>query len=247
MSFFVIPLRPLRILACCVGFIFAAQGLSGQDANEAFRDARSEELNRVPQLFGGPSSVNGQLAEDQHTREPEVRFQQLQHRFGTWLDFKHRLKDSVDLELSIDESMFYQTATSSLGETQAAGGLVRVYGQWALHDEGTENSGRLIFKIENRHRMGTEITPFDLGFESGSILPTGTFFNQFNFGVTNLFWKQSFFEGDMMIAIGKLDVTDFVDVYALLNPLMHFINLAFSTNPTIAVPNQGLGLGVVRK
>jgi porin len=28
----------------------------------------------------------------------------------------------------------------------------------------------------------------------------------------------------------------------MLNPLTHFINLAFSTNPTIAVPNQGLGV-----
>jgi porin len=27
-----------------------------------------------------------------------------------------------------------------------------------------------------------------------------------------------------------------------MNPLTHFINLAFSTNPTIAVPNQGLGV-----
>jgi porin len=39
----------------------------------------------------------------------------------------------------------------------------------------------------------------------------------------------------------SIDVTDFIDVYAMINPLTHFINLAFSTNPTIAVPNQGLG------
>ena len=33
-------------------------------------------------------------------------------------------------------------------------------------------------------------------------------------------------------------------MYSMMNPLTHFINLSFSTNPTIAVPNQGLGLAM---
>ena len=89
--------------------------------------------------------------------------------------------------MSIDESTFYQTATSSLGETDAASGLVRVYGQWTGLGRGSPHPGQLVFKGENRHRMGTRITPFDLGFEAGSILPTGTFFNEFNYGV----WKSA--------------------------------------------------------
>ena len=60
--------------------------------------------------------------------------------------------------------------------------------------------------------------------------------------MTNLFWKQYLCDRDLVFAIGKIDVTDFIDVYGLMNPLMHFINLGFSTNPTIAVPNQGLGV-----
>ena len=99
-----------------------------------------------------------------------------------------------------------------LGETDAASGLVRVYGQWTLLGRGTNNPGQLVFKGENRHRM-TAITPFDLGFEAGSILPTGTFFSEFNYGVTNLFWKQYLCDRDLVFAIGKIDVTDFVDVY----------------------------------
>ncbi|XZE55332.1 carbohydrate porin [Planctomycetaceae bacterium SH139] len=191
--------------------------------------------------FGGPSSVGGQLAEDNEIDEPDFRCQRLQQVAEPWFEFKQRLDESCGLQLSIDESMFYQTATSSLGETDAASGLVRVYGQWTLLGRGTNNPGQLVFKGENRHRM-TAITPFDLGFEAGSILPTGTFFSEFNYGVTNLFWKQYLFDRDLVFAIGKIDVTDFVDVYGLMNPLMHFINLGFSTNPTIAVPNQGLGL-----
>ena len=194
---------------------------------------------KIPQ-FGGPSSVGGQLAEDA-TVVPEFRWQGLQEAFSPWYGFKERLNERCGLQFNIDESIFYQTVTDSLGETEAASGLVRFYGQWELLGRGTETPGLLVFKGENRHRMGSEITPFDLGFEAGSIVPTGTFFNEFSFGVTNLYWKQYAYEGDVVFAIGGIDVTDFIDVYAMINPLTHFINLAFSTNPTIAVPNQGLG------
>lgn len=71
----------------------------------------------------------------------------------------------------------------------------------------------LVFKGENRHRIATDITPFALGFEAGSILPTGTFFSEFGFGVTNLYWKQYFFDRRLAVAVGRIDVTDFVDVY----------------------------------
>lgn len=189
--------------------------------------------------FGGPTSVAGQLAEDAITT-PEYRFQGLQDRFAFWYEFKDRLNENRNLQLSIDESMFYQVATASLGESDAASGLVRVYGKWEPFRGRAQNRGMLVFKGENRHRM-TAITPFSLGFESGSIVPTGTFFSEFNFGVTNLFWKQYWFDDQLAVAVGKIDVTDFVDPYALMNPLTHFINLSFSTNPTIAVPNQGLG------
>ncbi|MDA9856822.1 carbohydrate porin [Rubripirellula sp.] len=204
--------------------------------NEA--TGRSQDI----QQFGGPSSVSGQLIEDSEFRDPEFRCQRLQGHMEPWFDFKRRLDESCGLQLSIDESMFYQAATSSLGETDAAGGLVRVYGQWTLAGQESGNLGQLVFKGENRHRMGSQITPFDLGFEAGSILPTGTFFSEFNYGITNLYWKQYLCDRDLVVAIGKIDVTDFIDVYALMNPLMHFINLGFSTNPTIAVPNQGLGV-----
>ncbi len=234
----------LATLASFVAVIVIAQSLSAQDAaspsNIELIDQATGLYQNIEQ-FGGPSSVSGQLAEDNDVDVPQFRCQRLQRHFEPWFEFKSRLDESCGLQLSIDESMFYQTATSSLGETDAASGLVRVYGQWTLLGRGSNNQGQLVFKGENRHRMGTRITPLDLGFEAGSILPTGTAFNEFNYGVTNLFWKQYLCDRDLVFAIGKIDVTDFVDVYAMLNPLTHFINLGFATNPTIAVPNQGLG------
>lgn len=237
---------------CSLTFIFAfalatvgsAQDVeiaaSGLNSIESSGSGSSSIYPNIPQ-FGGPSSVGGQLAEDA-TVVPDFRWQGLQNVFEPWYGFKERLNENCGLQFNIDESMFYQTVTDSLGEREAASGIVRVYGQWEVFGQGSETPGMLVFKVENRHRMGSEITPFDLGFEAGSIVPTGSFFNEFSFGVTNLYWKQYACEGDMVFAIGTIDVTDFVDVYAMINPLTHFINLAFSTNPTIAAPNQGLGI-----
>ncbi|MEM8678775.1 MAG: carbohydrate porin [Planctomycetota bacterium] len=194
----------------------------------------------IPQ-FGGPTSVGGQLAEDA-ARVPQYRLQTWQELLDGWYWQKEVINDGAGLQFNIDESMFYQLASSSLGERDAASGLFRAFGQWELLGRGTGCPGLLVFKAENRHKLGTAITPFELGFEAGSILPTGTFFNEFSFGVTNLFWKQYFADRRVAFVIGRIDVTDFVDVYAMMNPLTHFINLAFSTNPTIAVPNQGLGV-----
>jgi porin len=167
--------------------------------------------------------------------------QRLQNAMEPWYRFKERLNQGVGLQFNIDESILYQTATDSLDHNDAASGLVRIFGQWELLGRCSGNSGLLVYKGEHRHRIGTDITPFDLGFEAGSIVPTGTFFSEFTFSVTNLFWKQYFFDRNLAFAIGRIDVTDFVDVYAMMNPLTHFLNLSFSSNPSIAFPNQGLG------
>lgn len=193
----------------------------------------------IPQ-FGGPTSVGGQIAEDAVV-VPQYRLQSLQDLFKPWYQHKESVYEDCGLQFNIDESMFYQVASESPGEHKAASGLVRFYGQWELTGRGSRDPGMLVFKGENRHRMGSRITPFDLGFAAGSIVPTGTFFSEFNYGVTNLFWKQYCCDRQLVFAVGKIDITDFIDVYAMINPLTHFINLAFSTNPTIAVPNQGLG------
>ena len=72
----------------------------------------------IPQ-FGGPSSVGGQLAEDASIA-PQFRLQGLQDHFQPWFDFKSRVNEHSGLQFNIDESIFYQVATDSLGENDAA-------------------------------------------------------------------------------------------------------------------------------
>jgi porin len=233
-------------LAIVLATLTIAQTLPAQDPDSPSPEIAIESVDVPTSIyqdtaqFGGPTSVGGQLAEDA-TVVPQFRMQRLQDVFDPWYCFKERLNECVGLQFNIDESILYQTVTDSLGENDAASGLVRIFGQWELLARGSGHPGFLVYKGEHRHRIGSAITPFDLGFEAGSIVPTGTFFSEFTFSVTNLYWKQYFFDRNLAVAIGRIDVTDFVDVYALMNPLTHFLNLSFSSNPSIAFPNQGLG------
>lgn len=197
----------------------------------------------VPQ-FGGPSSVGADLEEDNKIKEPVYRFDSLQRALIPYYDFKERLNKDRSLSFGFDYTALYQGATESLGEDQAASGIFRFFGNWTLLGRESGNTGSIVFKVENRHRLGTDIAPQDLGFEAGYFGLTAGPFSDFDWGVTNLYWQQRFREGRLSFIAGVVDTTDYVDIYGLTNPWTAFSNLAFLTDPTIPVPDQGLGAAV---
>ena len=225
-------------------------GQSEQEAQEPKQEQATKSGYKDISGFGGPSSVGAQLEEADEVKEPIFRFPKIDKGLKPWFDLKERINRRLGLQFGLDYSALYQVVTESPGEDQAASGIFRFYGSWTLLGRDSGNTGVLVYKVEHRHRLGTDITPQELGFEAGSILPTGTMFNQFSnhsWGVTNLYWQQRLLEGRISFVAGQVDVTDYVDIYGLINPLTQFMNLAFSTNPTIPAPNQGLGaaLGVM--
>ncbi len=102
----------------------------------------------------------------------------------------------------------------------------------------------LIFKVENRHRFFSDIAPSSLAQKIGYSGLTGLTYSDAGSILTNLYWQQSFRSNKFAFIAGVVDTTDYVDIYALVNPWTDFSNYVFSTDPTIAVPNQGLGAAV---
>jgi len=195
----------------------------------------------VPQ-FGGPSSVGAELREADAVTEPLLRLPALDRALKPWFDLKERFNRDYGVQFGVNYSALYQKVTESPGEDQAAGGIFELLGSWTLFGRGTGYRGSVTWKVENRHRLGTDVSPVALGFEAGSTLPTGSKFSDFGWGVTNLFWRQELDEGRFVLLAGRVDPTDYVDIYGLINPLTQFQNLAFLTDPTIAAPDQGLGV-----
>ncbi len=188
--------------------------------------------------FGGPSSVPGQIASDREGRTSPA-FGEL-FDLQTYHDFKDSLKRDHGITYGLDYNVLYQYATPSSGESNAAGGVFRVYGSWAPTISGSHPSS-LVIKVENRHSLGTEIAPQQLADEVGYAGLTAVTFSDAGSLLTNLYWTQNFSNNNFAYIVGHVDTTDYVDVYGLVNIWTEFNNLAFTTNPTIPAPDQGLG------
>jgi len=190
--------------------------------------------------FGGKSSVPAQIAADQD-RQAEPMFA---HSSKRYYEFKDRLDAQSGLSFGGDFNLLTQHASSSPGARNATGGVFRFYGNWTPVGRGTPDTGSLIFKIENRSKIGSAISPQGLGPALGYAGLTAVTFSDAGWLLTNLYWEQSFNNNAWAFVSGIVDTTDYVDAYALGNPWTDFNNLAFSTNPTMPAPNQGLGAAV---
>ncbi len=194
--------------------------------------------------FGGPGSVGAQLKDDDEPKEPYFRFEGIQRGLKPWFDWKGRLHDEHGLSFGLSYSALYQAASDSPGHDDAAGGIFQIPVSWTFSGRGAENTNTLVFKAENRHRLGTSIAPQDLGIDAGAVAITGTQFSNLGAAITNLYWQQRRNGGRLNFVAGRIDPTDYLDIYGLVNPQTAFMNLSFSTNPTIASPNQGFGAAV---
>lgn len=187
--------------------------------------------------FGGPDQVENQLEEDAAPKEPLIRLDFLQ----PYLDFKQRLKESSGFSFGVDYSAVYLGGTKSAGEDEAASGMVRLFGAWEFVGRGSPNTGALVYKVEHRHAYAS-VAPGSLGFELGYVGLIEPPFSDAGFVLGNFYWRQKLAGGRVAFLAGWVDATDYVDVYALASPWLHFMNFVFSTgSASIAVPNQGLG------
>jgi porin len=189
----------------------------------------------------GPSSVPAQLNEDQEAKGAvAIRPDLLDEYFG----FKKRVEDAHGFSFGFDYNALFQEASDSLGEDTAAGGVFRAYGSWTLVGKDSGDTGTLVYKVENRHRLGTDIAPKDLGAEVGYAGLTAVTFSDIGWALTNLYWSQHLLKNRLAFVAGIVDTTDYIDVYGLVNIWTDFNNYAFTTNPTIPAPDQGLGAAV---
>jgi porin len=171
--------------------------------------------------FGGPDAVDNQVEDD----------------FGeTWDAWKQKLKDDLGLVLSVDYTAVMLTANETFDDKSGSGGIARIFGTYDLFS--VEN-GTLVYKFEHRHAYGS-VSPFD--FSLGQIGYVGLQeppFNDSNFRTQNLYWRQRINDGRSVLIAGILDVTDYLDAFALASPWLHFMNFAFSTgSATIGLPND---------
>ncbi|MHC4993926.1 MAG: carbohydrate porin [Planctomycetota bacterium] len=188
----------------------------------------------------GPTSIRAELIEDATPKASRLK-DFFEAGWQEWGAMKQELETEHGLSLGGSYMFLYQGATDSPGEDQAAGGILEIQGLWELAGRGTPNVGTLGFRVDHRHRM-TSIPPSDFGFETGYHGLTGTAFSDVGLGVVNLYWHQHLAGDRLQVVAGRVDPTDYFDLYALINFKTHFQNLSFLTDPSIAAPDPGMGV-----
>jgi len=196
------------------------------------------------QGFSGPSSVQSQLDEDDVIRDPLYRFAGADEFFKPWHENKKRFNEENDFQFGFDYNVLAQGLSDSIGtEDNGTVGVLRGYGIWVLTRKSDKDFGRLIFKVDHRHKLFTDIGPADLASQAGYIGVTGTLFSDVGLVLVDLNWQQSFNNGNSGLIAGRFDPNDYLGVLGYANPWTAFSNLAVLLNPSIAFPDAMVGIG----
>lgn len=235
------PVLTACFLVMLLSLTLATALAEASDTDENKKAGESTRETPETQSFGGPSSVGGQVKADQTIQMAPYHFTGAEKEIEPWYEFKSRVSKDHGFSFGGDYNLSYQGASESLGEDNAAGGILRLYATWTLTGRGTPDTGALVAKVENRHRIATDIAPQQLASEIGYAGLTSIIYSDAGNLLTNLYWQQSFKNNRWAFIAGIVDTTDYVALYGMANPWTEVSNLVFSTDPTIPVPNQGLG------
>jgi porin len=230
--------QPASLVLAMALLVLSAQSGMAQEPQAVDNSVRS---NYYPQ-FGGPDSVQGQLAEDARIRASWTGISPLESYFA----WKERVREEYGFSFSLDYTSGLLAPTNTIsGRDLFSSGAVRFYGSWDLIGRESGNTGSFIWKVEHRHRY-TDVplngAASDIGYAGAILAPH----NNAGTRLTNLYWKQNLNEGRVEIVAGMLAATDWVDLYALASPWNGFANLAFSTgSAALPLPDDAaLGLYV---
>jgi porin len=218
-----------------------ATGVEATTAGTIGENKSGYEPNKVP--IGGPNSVPAQLEDDDLVNKPAARLRFMEKALQPWSDWKRKINEQYGLQIGVDYTSLYLGASESLtGDRNAASGIFRMFGRWTLLGRGTENTGALVFNVNHRHKIGTDIVPTDLGSNVGYLGVTGSLFSDAGLVLVDLNWQQVFNSGQTGLIVGRYDPSDYIDVLGYSSPWKGFQNRAIRLNSSIGLPGQSYGI-----
>ena len=192
----------------------------------------------------GPSEVQNRILLDRLSKETLFELEFMKPYYA----WKDNIYEKWGYTYAVDYYALALKASDSLPGTDdnVASGVFRFSGFWQLLGRDGGTSGTLVYLVEHRHPY-TDNLPGEFALESlGNAGFIGIPFTDDggDFHLTNLYWNQEW-ENGFGLAAGFIDVTDWVDVYALTGPWTDFYNFVFSIGAaTMDLPDDAaLGLG----
>jgi porin len=194
--------------------------------------------------FGSPDYVPNRIESDRVSEDTLFELEFVRPYYA----WKDEILEKYGYAYAADYYAVGLKASDSLPGTDddAASAVFRFSGFWQLFGRGTNNTGTLVYLVEQRHRYtDNSVSPFasdSLGYAGFLGIPYSDEGGRWH--LTNLYWNQEW-ENGFGFAAGFLDVTDWVDVYALTSPWTDFYNFVFSIGAaTMDLPDDAaLGAG----
>lgn len=192
-----------------------------------------------PQLLMGTLGVEGDLIED---RTPRTTITNTTPALSPWMTWKAGVQARTGITFGGSYGILWQSFSNSrFGQEDSVGHKFTLNLSKALINAGKPNALTFDIAIEDRRPLGTDLPPLFAGVLAGAGLPTAATWGDFNLGVTQAYIRQTLSGGRFQYTIGKIFAPNFVDAYPFFDDNRQFLNLAFSTSPTIAVPLRGFG------
>jgi porin len=166
---------------------------------------------------------------------------------STAVDHLYERRDDLyrttGLRMGLAYTMLFQSLTGGPWHQFGGAGDLDVMTSWTLVGRETENTGRLLFDIEERFKIGDR-TPNSLGSQVATLVPTANTFNERGFVVRDFFWEQRLWEGQFRFLFGRADLGDFFGAHWMQSAVNSFVNRMFAANAPVAGPGHGPATGV---
>jgi porin len=199
-------------------------------------EPETSDQKSYPRL-GGPDAVPNLMESDR--ADKDVLFES--NIFDPFFEWKAGVKEENGFSFGTGYTSNYLTANGNLPgrDDSSSGGMLRLFGTWELFGRGTDNTGTLSFKLDHRHSYSdTAPNLFSLD-DLGYVDSMASTFSDEGWRLTNLHWRQSWNNGKVVLLSGFISAPDFLDVYTLGSPWLHFQSLAFTTGAgTISLPGD---------
>lgn len=150
-------------------------------------------------------------------------------------------RDEMDIDLALAYTTLYQRATAGIGYEEAAGDDFDFYGLWTICDKDkTLHPSSVGFNFESRAKW-TSIPPRQLAANIGSLWGTVNTFSREDFSLIQLWWEYHLIRKKFGFRLGKLDQTDYFNLYTFTSSNFSFLNQGLTGDLTIGFPDNGLG------
>lgn len=205
----------------------SSQNLGKSDYDQMLADS----LKSVPEVL--------EFSSERH--EGLIQWTPMEPYHERWNIFNRSLRKRYGLDLGLSYTTLYQKASSGLTYTEAAGGDFDFFGVWTLADKKKKHPSSIGFLTQTRHKF-TTISPSLLGRDIGSLWGTTNVFNVQDYALIQLWWEYQFISNKLGFRIGKVDLTDYFNLYKFISNNYSFINEGLTANLTIPFPQNGFAI-----